>query len=135
GRAVRPAPPRPPRASSPRTGARTTSQSQPRRASPRCRPMSPERFRAMGADVVVGGATPSELETIGELFETLEQTFSRFRPDSDLNRVNAGDAEFAAASPTFARVLALALDAARRTDGLGAPTLGAAIEAGGFEPR
>ena len=95
--------------------------------------MSPERFRAMGADVVVGGATPSELETIGELFETLEQTFSRFRPDSELNRVNAGDAEFAAASPTFARVLALALDAARRTDGLVDPTLGAAIEAAGYD--
>lgn len=95
--------------------------------------MSPERFRAMGAEVVVGGATPSELEAIERLFATMEQTFSRFRPDSELNRVNAGAAEFVAASPTFVRVLALALDAARRTDGVVDPTLGAAIEAAGYD--
>ena len=87
----------------------------------------------MGTHVVVGGATPSELEAIEQLFATLEQTFSRFRPDSELNRVNAGAAEFVAASPTFVRVLALALDAARRTDGLVDPTLGAAIEAAGYD--
>src|SRR5262249_11759364 len=110
-----------------------TSRSLLQRASPRCRPMSPDRFRAMGAEIVVGGARPSELEAIEQLFETLEQTFSRFRPDSELNRVNAGAAEFVAASPTFARVLALALDAARRTDGLVDPTLGAAIEAAGYD--
>jgi FAD:protein FMN transferase len=95
--------------------------------------MSPDRLRAMGAEIVVGGATPSELEAIEELFATLEQTFSRFREDSELNRVNAASAEFVGASPTFTRVLALALDAARRTDGLVDPTLGAAIEAAGYD--
>jgi FAD:protein FMN transferase len=86
--------------------------------------MSPDRFRAMGVEIVVGGATPPELAAIERLFATLEQTFSRFRPDSELNRVNAGSAEFVAVSPTFARVLALALDSARRTDGLVDPTPG-----------
>ena len=95
--------------------------------------MSPERFEAMGVDVVVGGATEAELEAVGLLFEKLDRTFSRFRPDSKLNRVNAAAAEFAAASPIFARVLALALDAALRTDGLVDPTLGAAIEAAGYD--
>src|SRR5947207_15392370 len=80
--------------------------------------MSPERFEAMGVDVVVGGATEAELEAVGLLFEKLDRTFSRFRPDSELNRVNAAAAEFVAASPIFARVLALALDAALRTDGV-----------------
>jgi thiamine biosynthesis lipoprotein len=42
-------------------------------------------------------------------------------------------AEFVAVSPVFARTLALALDAARRTDGLVDPTLGAAIEAAGYD--
>ncbi len=93
--------------------------------------MSPERFEAMGVDVVVGGATEAELEAVGLLFEKLDRTFSRFRPDSELNRVNAAAAEFVAASPIFTRVLALALDAALRTDGLVDPTLGAAIEAAG----
>jgi thiamine biosynthesis lipoprotein len=95
--------------------------------------MSPERFRAMGAEIVVGGASPGELEEIERVFATLDATFSRFRPDSELNRVNAGAAEFVAVSPTFARVLALALDAARRTEGLVDPTLGAAIEAAGYD--
>ena len=67
--------------------------------------MSPERFEAMGVDVVVGGATEAELEAVGLLFEKLDRTFSRFRPDSELNRVNAAAAEFVAASPIFARVL------------------------------
>src|SRR5438874_8740526 len=113
--------------------ARTTSRSRPPRASRRFRPMSPERFEAMGVDVLVGGATAAELEEVGLLFEKLDRTFSRFRPESELSRVNAGAAEFVAASPTFVRVLALALDAARRTDGLVDPTLGAAIEAAGYD--
>jgi len=95
--------------------------------------MSPERFEAMGVDVVVGGATEAELEAVGLLFEKLERTFSRFRPHSELNRVNAATAEFVAVSPMFARVLTLALDAAARTDGLVDPTLGAAIEAAGYD--
>ena len=95
--------------------------------------MSPDGFEAMGVDVFVGGATEPELEAIGLLFEKLERTFSRFRSDSELNRVNATAAEFVAASPMFVRVLALALDSARRTDGLVDPTLGAAIEAAGYD--
>ncbi len=95
--------------------------------------MSPDRFEAMGVDVLVGGATEAELAAVGLLFEKLDRTFSRFRSDSELNRVNAATAEFVAASPMFVRVLALALDAARRTDGLVDPTLGAAIEAAGYD--
>jgi thiamine biosynthesis lipoprotein len=95
--------------------------------------MSPDRFQAMGVDVIVGGATEDELEAIGLLFEKLERTFSRFRSDSELNSVNAASAEFVAASPMFVRVLGLALDAARRTEGLVDPTLGAAIEAAGYD--
>jgi FAD:protein FMN transferase len=95
--------------------------------------MSPDRFEAMGVDVLVGGATQAELEAVALLFEKLDRTFSRFRTDSELNRVNAVTAEFVAAAPMFVRVLALALDAARRTDGLVDPTLGAAIEAAGYD--
>jgi thiamine biosynthesis lipoprotein len=87
----------------------------------------------MGVGVVVGGATPDELEAVKDLFERLDGTFSRFRPGTELNLVNAGTAEFVAVSPLFARALALALDSARRTDGLVDPTLGAAIEAAGYD--
>jgi thiamine biosynthesis lipoprotein len=87
----------------------------------------------MGVGVVVGGATPAELEQVKDLFERLDETFSRFRPESELNLVNEGSAEFVAVSPLFARALALALDSARRTDGIVDPTLGAAIEAAGYD--
>ena len=95
--------------------------------------MSRDWFQAMGVGVVVGGATPDELEAVKDLFERLEETFSRFRAESELNLVNQGAAEFVAVSPLFARALALALDSARRTDGLVDPTLGTAIEAAGYD--
>jgi thiamine biosynthesis lipoprotein len=95
--------------------------------------VSPERFDAMGVSVLVGGSMPAELAAVARLFEELEDMFSRFRPGSELNLVNAAPAEFVAVTPTFSRILALALDSARRTGGLVDPTLGAAIEAAGYD--
>jgi FAD:protein FMN transferase len=87
----------------------------------------------MGVGVVVGGATSSELNAVKELFEQLDRIFSRFRTGSELNLANDASAEFVGVSPVFARALVLALDAARRTDGLVDPTLGAAVEAAGYD--
>jgi hypothetical protein len=49
-------------------------------------------FRAMGVDVVVGGATDTERSAVSELFERWDLVFSRFRPSSELNSVNASPA-------------------------------------------
>ena len=87
----------------------------------------------MGVGVVVGGATSSELNAVKELFEQLDRIFSRFRTGSEVNLANDASAEFVGVSPVFARALVLALDAARRTDGLVDPTLGAAVEAAGYD--
>jgi FAD:protein FMN transferase len=87
----------------------------------------------MGTDVVVGGANPLELARIKALFARWEQTFSRFRADSELNQVNSAPEPYVHVSPLFARVLGTALGAADRTDGLVDPTLGAAIEAAGYD--
>jgi len=95
--------------------------------------MSPDTFEAMGVEVVVGGASATELREVKRLFERLDRTFSRFRPDSELSRLNESSSGFVGASPTFVVVLRLALDAARRTDGLVDPTLGVAIEAAGYD--
>jgi thiamine biosynthesis lipoprotein len=57
--------------------------------------------------------------------------FSRFRADSELNRVNA--VRVAAVSPEFARTLAVAFAAAVATDGLVDPTVGGAVEAAGYD--
>ena len=83
--------------------------------------MSPERFRAMGVDVVVGGAHRAEVDAVRELFDLWERTFSPFRADSELTRVNRGASPSGACSPLFARGLAIALAAADATDGLGDP--------------
>jgi FAD:protein FMN transferase len=93
--------------------------------------MRTSRFRSMGCEVVVGGATDSELTQIRELFDARDRMFSRFRADSELNRVNA--VRVAALSPEFARTLAVAFAAAVATDGLVDPTVGGAVEAAGYD--
>jgi FAD:protein FMN transferase len=87
--------------------------------------MSPERHKAMGVELVVGGATPEELTAVRSLFELWERTFSLFRTDSELVRVNRARTRLVALSPLFARVLATALEATASTGGLVDPTLGA----------
>jgi thiamine biosynthesis lipoprotein len=93
----------------------------------------PYRFRSMGCDVVVGGARASELVAIERLFGERDRIFSRFDPDSELNRVNAATGKPVRVSRAFARMLELALEAARETDGLVDPTLGAELEAAGYD--
>lgn len=95
--------------------------------------MSPSSFRSMGTEVVVGGATARELAEIEALFERWDRTFSRFRRESELSRVNASEQPFVALTPLFAHALSAALVAAARTNGLVDPTLGGAIEAAGYD--
>ena len=86
----------------------------------------------MGCEVVVAGAAAGELERVQALFEERDALFSRFRPDSELNRVNAaGGASLV--SPLFARMVEAALWARETTDGLVDPTLGGALEAAGYD--
>ncbi len=95
--------------------------------------MSPRAFRAMGVEVVVGGAGEESWEGVRDLVLAWDRVFSRFRPGSELNRVNASAAEVVVVSETFARAVHVALVAVRATDGLVDPTLGAALEAAGYD--
>jgi thiamine biosynthesis lipoprotein len=88
------------------------------------------RFRAMGCDVVVAGG---KTRAIAAVFEWWEATFSRFRPGSELSRINASPAAVLQVSALFARVLRIALEIAAETDGLVDPTLGRALEAAGYD--
>src|SRR5690349_3721393 len=86
----------------------------------------------MGCEVVVAGATSEELARIRTLFAERDAVFSRFRAESELNAVNAGrGARFV--SPLFARMVEAALRAREQTGGLVDPTLGAALEAAGYD--
>jgi FAD:protein FMN transferase len=89
-------------------------------------------FESMGCEIVVGGASDEELTRVQALFEKRDAVFSRFRPESELNAVNDGrGARFV--SPLFARMVETALRARDRTGGLVDPTLGAAVEAAGYD--
>jgi FAD:protein FMN transferase len=90
-------------------------------------------FRAMGVAVAVGGAQPAELAAVRRLFDGWDRVFSRFRPDSELSRVNAVRAPAVVVSPLLARAVAAALDAARATGGLVDPTLGRALASAGYD--
>ena len=89
--------------------------------------MSRTVFRSMGCDVVAEGATESALAT----FELYDAVFSRFRPGSELNRLNAAGGGLM--STLFAEALDVALWAARETGGLVDPTVGAAVLAAGYD--
>jgi thiamine biosynthesis lipoprotein len=90
-------------------------------------------FDAMGVRVRVGGATALEAAAVRDLFEEWERAFSRFRPDSELSRINRHAHEVVVVSPLFARVTRVALQAAAATVGRVDPTLGGAIEAAGYD--
>jgi thiamine biosynthesis lipoprotein len=90
------------------------------------------RFTAMGCEVLVAGATATELEAVRALFAERDGVFSRFRPGSELNAVNAGRGA-RLVSPLFARMVEAAIQAREQTGGLVDPTLGAALEAAGYD--
>jgi len=89
-------------------------------------------FESMGCEIVVAGATEAELACVRALFAERDAVFSRFRPDSELNAVNNGRGA-RLVSPLFARMVEAALRARERTGGLVDPTLGAAVEAAGYD--
>ena len=87
----------------------------------------------MGVEVAVRGASEAELTEVRALFAERDCAFSRFRADSELTHVNRAAGSAVVVSPLFARMLRTALAAASRTGGLVDPTLGAALEAAGYD--
>lgn len=87
----------------------------------------------MGVEVAVCGASDEELAEIRQLFEEWDGVFSRFRPDSELNRVNRHPLGVVILSRPFAYAMRAAIGAAAATNGLVDPTLGAAVEAAGYD--
>ena len=86
----------------------------------------------MGCEILVAGASPEELARIRALFDERDRVFSRFREESELRKVNAARTA-TVVSPLFAGMLEHALWASEITEGLVDPTLGAAIEAAGYD--
>ena len=78
------------------------------------------RSRAMGCEVAVAGGSHS---AVAGVLERWEAAFSLFRPESELSRVNASQAQMLRISRLFASTLETALDVAADTAGLVDPTL------------
>jgi thiamine biosynthesis lipoprotein len=87
----------------------------------------------MGTTVVVVGASDRAFAEIRALLERRDRTFSRFRADSELSRCNRVGGEIVPVSAEFVRALRVALAAARTTGGLVDPTVGAELEAAGYD--
>lgn len=93
-------------------------------------------FRAMGCHmtaVLDADKHPASLEAVPAWFEAWEQTFSRFRADSELSRLNERAGQWVRVSTSLWEVTHLALIAARWTDGLFSPTILNALEAAGYD--
>ena len=88
-------------------------------------------FRSMGCEVALPYGVP--VGPVRALFEIRDARFSRFRPSSELSRVNALPLGLTLVSGEFASILSLSIDAARATDGLVTPTVGSAIVAAGYD--
>jgi thiamine biosynthesis lipoprotein len=95
------------------------------------------QWRAIGCDVRVVVTDPDALDAatriVAEQVDALDLAASRFRPDSDLERVNAGSGRPVAVGPLLLDALDVALDAARRTGGDVDPTLGGALVDLGYD--
>jgi FAD:protein FMN transferase len=94
---------------------------------------APHEFRSMGCSVVVAGASAVERAAIERLFAARDRTFSRFRPGSELERVNASAGRPTRVSAAFAEMLRIALEARLESGGLVDPSFGAELEAAGYD--
>jgi thiamine biosynthesis lipoprotein len=90
------------------------------------------RFRAMGSDVhVLVNGPASLLQVARDRIEELERCWSRFRPDSEISRLNALAGSPMAVSPETLGLVGRALEGARVTGGRFDPTvLGDVLRAG-----
>ena len=75
---------------------------------------------------------PAHLE-LGRQLDELDRACSRFRPDSELRRLDEAGGEPMPASELLLDAVDAALRAARLTDGRVTPTLGKALDAAGYD--
>ncbi len=93
-------------------------------------------WRALGTGVrlVTNSGHPERARrAVEELLELVDRTYSRFRPDSELSRLNARAGQFVPVSGLLAHAVATALRGARLSGGLVDPTVGRAMRLIGYD--
>ena len=100
-------------------------------------PIASDSFPALGTTAAVFVTEGDGLRQARRVLEVelaaIDAACSRFRPDSELSRVNRARGRATRASGLFAEALAVALDAARATDGAVDPTVGRALRGAGYD--
>ncbi len=94
-------------------------------------------FSALGTTATVAVLDPAALPAarvqLRQWLEAVDLACSRFRPDSELARANAGAGTPVTISPLLSRYVRFALDGARMTDGRVDPTLGLQLRRVGYD--
>jgi FAD:protein FMN transferase len=94
-------------------------------------------FTALGTTAAVFVTDPQVLAAARRLLEeelaAIDQSCSRFRPDSELSRINAVAGRPVRVCERFTEAIEVALRAARLTDGVVDPTVGRALRAVGYD--
>ncbi|HEX3519297.1 MAG TPA: FAD:protein FMN transferase [Solirubrobacteraceae bacterium] len=100
-------------------------------------PTAGAAWEALGTSVALRVTRPATLPQARAAVEleldAIDRACSRFRPDSELARVNAAAGRPVQVSPLLMEALELALRAAELTDGDVDPTLGRALELAGYD--
>ena len=93
--------------------------------------------RALGTNVVLCVTAPSTLDRahaiLRDELEAIDRTCSRFRPDSELHNLHTANSAPIPVSALLFEALVVAYDVARRTEGAVDPTVGATLEALGYD--
>ncbi len=101
------------------------------------RAVTSARFDALGTYVYLSTRRPDELAAAREIAEQIlsdvDLTCSRFRPDSDLSRVNERDGRWVEVDRLLACAVQAACNAAEQTAGLVNPLLGVALVRLGYD--
>ena len=99
--------------------------------------LSAVSFAALGTTATIvltdGNVRDRALAVLGAELDAIDLAASRFRPDSELSRLNAAGGRPCPASPLFLEAVDASLRAARLTGGLVVPTVGGALDAVGYD--
>ena len=92
-------------------------------------------FRSMGTRIVVLAPAdrPDSVELVRAVVQAWDARFTRFSPTSELAQLNAAAGRLHATGAELRAVLRAAVDAARATDGIFDPALGARMVALGYD--
>jgi thiamine biosynthesis lipoprotein len=94
-------------------------------------------FRALGTTAVIVAADRAcegaACAAVERELDAIDRACSRFRPDSELSRVNRAGGERVAIGPLLLEALRVALDAARSSGGLVDPTVGRTLRTSGYD--